>query len=231
MDPITTRNRLSTSLIIALLLLLVILAGALTFNLRKSNELLQRTIQQNNIQEQWRNQLGQQITTASFNYLTEQELRKSQDSTIVDLRNRLDLSNRKLDQVLFLYSTVSQHLASSVRDTVVLVAGEPQQARTFTYSDEWMPRMRGIVGLDSAWLDYSLKMDWQLTQTWKKRGLFNLGTSRELDVQLLSLNPHVTVNRIQQFKILQPQPALPEWAQKLTLFGLGALTGSLLVGR
>jgi len=129
-----------------------------------------------------------------------------------------------LERTTRVIATKIDRLQLGVRDTVIDVNGRATEAKTFTYSSAFMPRLKGVLTVDSVWLDYEIRADYQLEYRWKpSRGMFS---AKELEVIVRSNDPSVVINKVQTLSLKNPTP----WHKKALPLGVAGFGGGLLVG-
>lgn len=215
-------------------LVVLVLAGIILYlwsQLRadsKVDQLLHRTIEGNNITEQWRRSDSAQVTQASANYITVDDLRHSSNAVIDTLRRELVGPVRTLERSVKIIATRVEELAIPVRDTILVNSrGDTLRGFTFNYSKPpYLQYMSGFVLGDSLHINYGIRSQYTLETHWKKTGLFK---PKELELIITNPDPAVTVDRVQQFHIVSKVPLL---RRPGFTFGTGVLAGlgvSLLV--
>lgn len=205
----------------ALLWLIIGLLVAVLLNDRcNSKDILlgqHRTLEANTITNQYVNKLGQQVTVASSNYITKEELKHSRDVTIDSLRKTLVGPLKNIERVTQITYQRLEHLNIAVTDTTVYVNNIATPASAFKYHTDFMD-LKGYLAGDSLHLDYALKGGWNLQYRWKPVSVFK---PKELELTVTATDPAVTVNRIQQFQVVAP---VPFWRKPGVAFVAGALT-------
>lgn len=216
------------------ILVVLVMAGIILYLLSqirsdsKMDQLLHKAVEGNNITEQWRRSDSAQVTRASANYITADDLRHSSNATIDSLRKDLVGPIKTLERTTRILSTRIEQLTIPVRDTVRIGPDSTlQKGYVFNYSKPpYLVSMRGVQFGTDLVLDYSLKSEFLLEHHWKKTGLFK---PRELELIVTAADPAVTVDRVQQFQIVSK---VPVFQRPGTTFGMGLLAGlgvSLLV--
>ncbi len=193
----------------------------------QGDELLSRQLKENTIIKQEFDELGRQVTTASLNYVTKEELKESDDAMIKEIRDNVAGPLKSLERSTRILSSKVEHLQLAVHDTTIILHGQEVAAKTFSYSSLFMPKLKGVLTVDSLWLDYEIRADYQLEYHWQKtKGLFS---PKELQVIVRSNDPAVTVNQVQTLSIHNPTP----WFRKplpmaMAGFGSGVLVGLVI---
>jgi hypothetical protein len=159
-----------------------------------------RVIEENNITRQEVKKVGGQmvqVTEASSNHVTPREFRRLEKQT-----EELVGSVRTLENTTKIVAEEVRALkAIALRDTII----GNDTAKVFTYSDDWMPHMRGVIYKDRIDLDYAIKAGYRIEHHWKATGLFK---PKELMLNVIAENPAVSVNQVQNFRIVRPLPFL-----------------------
>lgn len=215
-------QRITPFLLAALAVIIAFLVGSQCNRDRSMDVLLDRQVENNNIVKQWRNEDSAQVTQALSNYLTENQLRNSQDALVDTLRKELAGPMRNLTMATRILTTRIESLSIPVRDTSrVLPSGQVQQGYTFSYSrPPYLQYMKGVLFPDSVRIDYGITGKYLLEHRWMKpKRLFG---PKELQLTMTAMDPAVVVDRIQNFYIVEKTPI---WQKPGAAFGAGVLTG------
>lgn len=207
---------------LAVVLLVLLLGYFIYMEQVKSNDRLMTSITHSNvITRQSIDDLGRQVTQASSNYLTRDDLKHSRDSVITSIRKDLAGPVRNIERITRLtYERVS-NLAIPVVDTVIEVRGESVQASYFSKKTSYMD-LKGFLAKDSLFLDYTLTGGWSLEYRWKPTSIFK---PKELELTVRADDPAVRVNNVQQFQIVDP---VPFFRKPGVAFAAGAITMGLV---
>lgn len=192
------------------------------FRDRRVSKLLERSIADNNIVQQKIDKFGAQVTEASSNYVSRDELRQSDDAVIKAVRKELEGPIRTLDRTTRILSSRIDSLSMPVTDTTIIVNGQAVDGRAFSFKNEWVD-ISGLCSVDSVWLNYTIRADYKLEYHWKTKSLFG---PKELVLFVRSADPAIRVNAIQQFTIAEPTP----WYGKPLPVGVAGFASGLLVG-
>jgi hypothetical protein len=218
-------NTYNLLVIIGVIVLIILSCYSVISNYLSSNdinELLERDIQENNIVKQEVGKLGLQITTASSNYVSRNELKDSDRALVKQLRKELEGPVRTLERTTQLLTSRIDSLALGVRDTVVVINGRTIEGKSFKYSNEWIS-LNGLCSVDSVWLNYTMKADYHLEYHWKNKSLFG---PKELNLIVRSKDPNVRIDAVKQFQIVDPTP----WYKRPLPMGVAGFASGLVVG-
>ncbi len=207
-------------LLVAALVIIAFLAD-LVYRNRETNQLVMRTIEANNIRDQRYDELGREVTRATSNYITEAELRKSDDRVIDSLRKALIGPIRSLERTTRVISEKLDHITVPVKDTTLIINNEQVIGQAFDYKSEWFD-IRGVMADGKMHLDYKMRSDLTLEYHWKPTGLFK---PKELELMVRPADPGVHVSQVQQFQVVVP---VPFWQRSGVQVGVGVLGGVVL---
>lgn len=212
-----TRTSYLTIILLLVIVIVVLVNGCL--ERRQAEAYYNRVIADNNITRQFVDHQGRQITEASTNYITRNQLRESQSEVLDSLRKSLQGPIRTLERTARIMTETTQRLAIPVKDTLYILDGDTTRIQSFSYFNEWL-NLKGSIVDGMLNLDYSLKGGFGLEYHWKPTGLFK---PKELELTVVALDPAVKVNNIQQFQIIEQ---VPVWKKPGVAFLAGALTVS-----
>lgn len=212
---------------------LVILVGAIVVAMmfldgrcqrQHLEKLTHRQWRDNNIvSQQRRAQDSAQITRVTSNYITKEDLRHSDEEMVKQVRKDLVGPIRTLENVTKVLASRIDSLIIPVRDTLRIVNGDTTKGFVFDYKKPpYLVRMHGVQFGTDLHLDYELKSEFQLETHWKKTGLFQ---PRELELIITTLDPAVTVDKVQNFHVQQKVPLLQRPG---TTMGMGFAAGFLV---
>lgn len=193
--------------------LLVILVGIILASVllidgncqrRHIEQLTSRQWSENNIvSQERRKEDSAQITRVTANYVTRSDLRKSDNAMLDTLRKELVGPIKTLERTTKIIATRIEQLEIPVRDTTrVLPTGEVQKGFAFNYAKPpFLTKMQGTMFDGRLTIDYAIASSYLLEHHWKRASLFG---PKELELIITSNDPAVTVDKVQQFQIVEP---------------------------
>ncbi|HEU4608695.1 MAG TPA: DUF6549 family protein [Chitinophagaceae bacterium] len=150
------------------------------------------------------------------------EYKDTQDSLIAELRKTVKAKDLLQHTVAVLQSQGA--IKVPVHDTLYWpsFSDTPVLAKNFTYADSFLS-LDGELYQNNVMLNYSVTNPIAITTKWQRPKWYK---RKQLDVDIVTLNPHTTVGNVQSYVIKQPPKRFYE--TRAFAFAIGAAAGFLI---